>query len=221
MPATASARHHYGDCSTCSAAPAATHCATNANLGSWWRGLLVCAIDGTTPTVPANPRILARGHVQRVRSEIGQLLREFRPAGNQPDALEFALVPITQLAMAQPEHGPAVRGSVMVVGGPVQRSGHTEMDQQRGRSADRHDQPFPWSRGVPNRRPDTRSRNRFAGMPRSIPESVTSTVRTVRPTRVPRRRAGNASTSGSSGMTRSSPSAQAGRAEAWRGEDRW
>lgn len=28
--------------------------------GTWWRGMLVCAIDGTTLTVPDNPRILAR-----------------------------------------------------------------------------------------------------------------------------------------------------------------
>jgi hypothetical protein len=28
--------------------------------GSWWRGLLVCAIDGTTLTVPDNPRMLTR-----------------------------------------------------------------------------------------------------------------------------------------------------------------
>jgi hypothetical protein len=28
--------------------------------GSWWRGLLVCAIDGTTLTVPDTPRILTR-----------------------------------------------------------------------------------------------------------------------------------------------------------------
>jgi hypothetical protein len=31
-----------------------------ASPGSWWRGLLICAIDGTTLTVPDNPRILAR-----------------------------------------------------------------------------------------------------------------------------------------------------------------
>lgn len=28
--------------------------------GTWWRGLLVCAIDGTTLTVPANPATLSR-----------------------------------------------------------------------------------------------------------------------------------------------------------------
>jgi Insertion element 4 transposase N-terminal len=28
--------------------------------GTWWRGLLVCAIDGTTLTVPDNPRMLTR-----------------------------------------------------------------------------------------------------------------------------------------------------------------
>jgi hypothetical protein len=33
--------------------------------GSWWRGLLVCAIDGTTLTVPDSPRILARFTKQR------------------------------------------------------------------------------------------------------------------------------------------------------------
>jgi hypothetical protein len=33
--------------------------------GSWWRGLLVCAIDGTTLTVPDTPRILARFTKQR------------------------------------------------------------------------------------------------------------------------------------------------------------
>ena len=33
--------------------------------GTWWRGLLVCAIDGTTLTVPDNPRILARFTKQR------------------------------------------------------------------------------------------------------------------------------------------------------------
>ena len=34
--------------------------ATPGQRGTWWRGLLVCAIDGTTLTVPSNPRILAR-----------------------------------------------------------------------------------------------------------------------------------------------------------------
>jgi hypothetical protein len=33
--------------------------------GTWWRGLLVCAIDGTTLAVPDNPRILARFTKQR------------------------------------------------------------------------------------------------------------------------------------------------------------
>lgn len=33
--------------------------------GSWWRGLLVCAIDGTTLTVPDNPRMLTRFTKQR------------------------------------------------------------------------------------------------------------------------------------------------------------
>lgn len=33
--------------------------------GTWWRGLLVCAIDGTTLTVPDNPRTLARFTKQR------------------------------------------------------------------------------------------------------------------------------------------------------------
>lgn len=33
--------------------------------GTWWRGLLVCAIDGTTVTVPDNPRMLARFTKQR------------------------------------------------------------------------------------------------------------------------------------------------------------
>ncbi len=33
--------------------------------GTWWRGLLVCAIDGTTMTVPDNPRTLARFTKQR------------------------------------------------------------------------------------------------------------------------------------------------------------
>jgi hypothetical protein len=34
--------------------------ATRRHRGTWWRGLLVCAIDGTTLTVPDNPKILAR-----------------------------------------------------------------------------------------------------------------------------------------------------------------
>ena len=34
--------------------------ATPGQCGTWWRGLLVCAIDGTTLTVPDNPRTLAR-----------------------------------------------------------------------------------------------------------------------------------------------------------------
>jgi hypothetical protein len=34
--------------------------ATRGGRGSWWRGLLVCAIDGTILTVPDNPKILAR-----------------------------------------------------------------------------------------------------------------------------------------------------------------
>ncbi|WP_168589607.1 IS4 family transposase [Saccharopolyspora sp. ASAGF58] len=34
--------------------------ATVGQRGTWWRGLLVCAIDGTTLTVPDNPRMLAR-----------------------------------------------------------------------------------------------------------------------------------------------------------------
>ncbi|HEX6359173.1 IS4 family transposase [Actinophytocola sp.] len=34
--------------------------ATPGQRGTWWRGLLVCAIDGTTLTVPDNPRTLAR-----------------------------------------------------------------------------------------------------------------------------------------------------------------
>lgn len=33
--------------------------------GTWWRGLLVCAIDGTTLTVPDHPRTLARFTKQR------------------------------------------------------------------------------------------------------------------------------------------------------------
>jgi hypothetical protein len=33
--------------------------------GTWWRGLLICAIDGTTLTVPDNPRTLARFTKQR------------------------------------------------------------------------------------------------------------------------------------------------------------
>jgi hypothetical protein len=33
--------------------------------GTWWRGLLVCAIDGTTMTVPDNPRVLTRFTKQR------------------------------------------------------------------------------------------------------------------------------------------------------------
>jgi hypothetical protein len=33
--------------------------------GSWWRGLLVCAIDGTTLTVPDNPRMRTRFTTQR------------------------------------------------------------------------------------------------------------------------------------------------------------
>jgi hypothetical protein len=33
--------------------------------GTWWRGLLVCAIDGTTLTIPDNPRLLARFTKQR------------------------------------------------------------------------------------------------------------------------------------------------------------
>jgi transposase IS4-like protein/DDE family transposase len=36
--------------------PAATH----RQRGTWWRGLLVCAIDGTTLTVPDNPQMLRR-----------------------------------------------------------------------------------------------------------------------------------------------------------------
>lgn len=34
--------------------------ATRDSRGTWWRGLLVCAIDGTTLTVPDTPRILTR-----------------------------------------------------------------------------------------------------------------------------------------------------------------
>jgi hypothetical protein len=34
--------------------------ATGRQRGVWWRGLLVCAIDGTVLTVPDNPRVLAR-----------------------------------------------------------------------------------------------------------------------------------------------------------------
>ncbi|MFG3443070.1 IS4 family transposase [Nonomuraea sp. NPDC047897] len=33
--------------------------------GTWWRGLLVCAIDGTTLTVPDNPKMLTRFTKQR------------------------------------------------------------------------------------------------------------------------------------------------------------
>jgi transposase IS4-like protein len=39
--------------------------ATGHQTGSWRRGLLVCAIDGTTLTVPDSPRILARFSKQR------------------------------------------------------------------------------------------------------------------------------------------------------------
>jgi hypothetical protein len=39
--------------------------ATARGPGTQWRGLLVCAIDGTTLTVPDNPRILARFRKQR------------------------------------------------------------------------------------------------------------------------------------------------------------
>jgi hypothetical protein len=41
--------------------PAATH----SSPGTWWRGLLVCAIDGTTLTLPHTPRILARYRTHR------------------------------------------------------------------------------------------------------------------------------------------------------------
>jgi hypothetical protein len=39
--------------------------ATLGQRGTWWRGLLVCAIDGTILTVPDNPRMLARFTKQR------------------------------------------------------------------------------------------------------------------------------------------------------------
>ena len=39
--------------------------ATRRGPGTWWRGLLVCAIDGTTLTVPDNPRVLSRFTKQR------------------------------------------------------------------------------------------------------------------------------------------------------------
>jgi hypothetical protein len=39
--------------------------ATTGRRGTWWRGLLVCAIDGTTLTVRDSPRILARFTKQR------------------------------------------------------------------------------------------------------------------------------------------------------------
>lgn len=39
--------------------------ATRRGPGTRWRGLLVCAIDGTTLTVPDNPRVLARFTKQR------------------------------------------------------------------------------------------------------------------------------------------------------------
>jgi len=39
--------------------------ATLAKRGTWWRGLLVCAIDGTTLAVPDNPRMLTRFTKQR------------------------------------------------------------------------------------------------------------------------------------------------------------
>jgi hypothetical protein len=39
--------------------------ATLGQRGTWWRGLLVCAIDGTTVTVPDNPRMCTRFTKQR------------------------------------------------------------------------------------------------------------------------------------------------------------
>jgi hypothetical protein len=39
--------------------------ATRDGRGTWWRGLLICAIDGTTLTVPDTPRILTRFTKQR------------------------------------------------------------------------------------------------------------------------------------------------------------
>jgi hypothetical protein len=39
--------------------------ATVGQPGTWWRGLLVCAIDGTTLTVPDNPKMLTRFTKQR------------------------------------------------------------------------------------------------------------------------------------------------------------
>jgi hypothetical protein len=39
--------------------------ATGQGPGTWWRGLVVCAIDGTTLTVPDNPRMLSRFTTQR------------------------------------------------------------------------------------------------------------------------------------------------------------
>jgi hypothetical protein len=39
--------------------------ATPGQRGTWWRGMLVCAIDGTTLTVPDSPRMLARFTKQR------------------------------------------------------------------------------------------------------------------------------------------------------------
>ncbi|MGH3813039.1 MAG: IS4 family transposase [Pseudonocardiaceae bacterium] len=39
--------------------------ATLAGRGTWWRGLLVCAVDGTTMTVADNPAVLTRFTKQR------------------------------------------------------------------------------------------------------------------------------------------------------------
>jgi hypothetical protein len=69
--------------------------------GSWWRGLLVCAIDGTTLDVPDTP-----GH----RARLGKGSNQYTAASGYPQVRLAALVACGTRAIIDAVFGPAADG---------------------------------------------------------------------------------------------------------------
>jgi hypothetical protein len=69
--------------------------------GSWWRGLLVCAIDGTTLDVPDTP-----GH----RARLGRGSNQYTAAAGYPQIRLVALVACGTRAIIDAVFGPTARG---------------------------------------------------------------------------------------------------------------
>jgi hypothetical protein len=74
--------------------------------GSWWRGLLVCAIDGTTLDVPDTP-----GH----RAQLGKGSNQYTAACGYPQVRLVALVSCGTRAIIDAVFGPAADGEPVYV----------------------------------------------------------------------------------------------------------